>query len=130
MIVSDISISYYDKLVFATIEATAVLWLNLSYVKNNVLFTYLRKDLDTTNVLASTANKLEGGINSPLKAFLYVHRGLPKQRMLTAISYWLYANSIDPQPLETFIDSITPHKAQPAPQTSDGPVEIDTAINT
>ncbi|MFC5369815.1 IS1249 family transposase [Arcanobacterium bovis] len=100
------------------------------YVKDQVLFTYLRDDLDTTTVLASTTNKLEGGINSPLKAFLHAHRGWSEEHMLTAINYWLYTNSIDPKPLESFIDNITQPPKQPVQEEQPGPVEIDTAINT
>lgn len=59
------------------------------YVKEGILFTYLRTDLDVHTTLASTTNLLEGGINSPLKTFLYAHRGWQEHRMLTAISYFL-----------------------------------------
>lgn len=100
------------------------------YVRDDVLFTYLRKDLGTTSILASTTNRLEGGFNSPLKAFLRAHRGWSEEHMLTAIDYWLYARSIDPQPLETFIDNTTIQPPQPTHQEQSGPVEIDTAINT
>lgn len=57
------------------------------YVKDDVLFTFLDKNLHVTNKLSSTTNYLEGGINSPLKAFLYAHRGWSENRMLTAIDY-------------------------------------------
>lgn len=99
-------------------------------IKDDVLFTYLARDLNTTTSLASTTNKLEGAINSPLKAFLRAHRGWSEEHMLTAIDYWLYARSINPQPLETFIDNTTIRPPQPTREEPSGPVEIDTAINT
>ncbi|MDR6939397.1 hypothetical protein [Arcanobacterium hippocoleae] len=83
-----------------------------------------------TSTLAATTNPLEGGINSPLKAFLHAHRGLSQERMLTAIDYWLYHHSIDPQPLETFENNTITPVVKPTPQDSDRPVEIDTTINT
>ena len=102
-----------------------------TYVKSGVLFTFLAPDLDVSHTLASTTNPLEGGINSPLKAFLHAHRGWPEHRMLTAIDYWLYHRSIDPQPLETFVNNtIAQPQTQPVQKEQTGPVEIDTAINT
>lgn len=100
------------------------------YVKDGVLFAFLEKDLDITSQLASTTNPLEGSVNSPLKAFLYAHRGWTQERMLTAIDYCLYHRSIDPQPRESFASNIITPAVKPVKDTPDGPVEIDKAINT
>lgn len=100
------------------------------YVKEGVLFTYLRTDLDVHSLLASTTNPLEGGINSPLKAFLYAHRGWPEHHMLTAINYWLYTRSIDHQPLETFMNNTVTPSTKPELPAANRPAEIDTHINT
>ncbi|WP_126714761.1 hypothetical protein [Trueperella pyogenes] len=77
------------------------------------MFAFLEKDLDITSQLASTTNPLEGGVNSPLKAFLYAHRGWTQERMLTAIDYWLYHRSIDPQPRESFASNIITPAVKP-----------------
>ena len=50
--------------------------------------------------------------------------------MLTAIDYWLYARSVDHQPLETFINNTKPPKKKQLQELPPGPVEIDTTINT
>lgn len=100
------------------------------YVKDGILFTFLDPALNISRPLASTTNQLEGGINSPLKAFLHAHRGWSEHHMLTALDYWLYARSIDRQPLETFINTNTMITTpEPKPETQ-RPVEIDTAIST
>ncbi|MEW6927717.1 hypothetical protein [Trueperella pyogenes] len=98
------------------------------YSKEGVLFTFLDPDLDVSAPLASTTTPLEGGINSPLKAFLSAHRGWSENRMLTAIDYWLYHRSIDPQPLETFINNTATTKA-PRQEPQPGPTQIDNTIN-
>ncbi|MGV9183275.1 transposase [Arcanobacterium canis] len=45
------------------------------YVKDGVLFTFLASNLPVTRPLSSTTNSLEGGVNSPLKAYVKAHRG-------------------------------------------------------
>lgn len=109
-------------------ETRRMIWSLDRYVKESVLFAYLRADLDVHTTLASTTNLLEGGINSPFKTFLYAHRGWSKHRMLTAINYGLYIRSLDPKPLESFINNTNHPKAKA--QEEPRPVEIDTAINT
>lgn len=100
------------------------------HVKDGVLFTYLDTSIDATGPLASTTNRLEGGTNSVLKAFLHSHRGLSEDHMLTAIDYYLYSRSIDHEPLESFINTtVTTAKPRPAP-TPEGPAHIDNTINT
>lgn len=99
------------------------------HTKEGVLFTFLNPDLDTTTKLASTTNPLEGGINAPLKAFLHAHRGWSQDHMLTAIDYWLYNHSINPQPLENFATNTTTQSPTTKPQPEEGPPEIDTHIN-
>lgn len=100
------------------------------HIKDDILFTYLDTSLDVSQPLTSTTNPLEGGINAPLKAFLYAHRGWPEHHMLTAINYWLHTRSINPQPLETFINNTHPIKTTPTPKPDpDTPPEIDNTIN-
>ncbi|MCI7551535.1 MAG: IS1249 family transposase [Arcanobacterium sp.] len=100
------------------------------YVKDNVLFTYLDLGIDRAQPLAATTNPLEGGINAPLKGFLHAHRGWSEEHMLTALDYWLYNRSINPQPLETFITNTRQARPEPNPKpTSDQPTEIDNHID-
>lgn len=100
------------------------------YVKDGILFTFLNPDINHAQPLAATTNPLEGGINSPLKAFLHAHRGWSEHHMLTAIDYWLYARSIDRQPLDTFITNTRPARPVSKPKpNSDQPAEIDNAID-
>ena len=99
------------------------------YVKSGVLFTYLDPTIAVTTPIASTTNRLEGGTNAVLKAFLHTHRGLSEPRMLTAIDYFLYSRSVDPQPLETFMtNTITTPSPRPE-QSHEGPAQIDSHIN-
>lgn len=65
-----------------------------------------------------------------LKTYLRAHRGLSEEHMKTALDYFLYTRSIDPQPLATFINN-TPATTKPKPEPEpDGPAYIDNAINT
>ena len=100
------------------------------YVKDSALFTYLDPGIDRAQPLAATTNPLEGGINAPLKGFLHAHRGWSEEHMLTALDYWLYNRSINPQPLKTFITNT--RQARPASKhkpNSDQPAEIDNHID-
>ncbi|MEW6909912.1 hypothetical protein V3M84_09970, partial [Trueperella pyogenes] len=81
-----------------------------------MLFTFLNPDINAAQPLASTTNPLEGGINAPLKGFLHAHRGWSEDHMLTALDYWLYNRSINPQPLETFITNTRQARPEPNPK--------------
>ncbi len=100
------------------------------HIKDGVLFTFLEPPNQVTSKIVSTTNPLEGGANSPLKAFLHAHRGWPEEHMLTAINYFLYNRSINPQPLTNFINNNTTTRPAKPTHTTEGPVEIDHAINT
>ena len=68
----------------------------LRLLKENTLFTYLNEDLDTENIPA-TNNRIEGGVNSRLRAMLRDHRGLSVERRIKAVFWWCYMHS--PKPL-------------------------------
>ena len=68
----------------------------LRLLKENTLFTYLNEDLDTENIPA-TNNRIEGGVNSRLRAMLRDHRGLSIERRIKAVFWWCYMHS--PKPL-------------------------------
>ncbi|MGJ9464297.1 IS1249 family transposase [Actinotignum sp. GS-2025e] len=99
------------------------------YVKQGVLFTFLDPTLDVSSVLESTTNRLEGGVNAPLKEFLHIHRGWSQPHLLTALDYWLYSRSINTQPMSDFASNKTQVRKKPVSTPSDKPAEIDTHID-
>ena len=62
------------------------------------LFTYLDPGLAAEGPLPATNNRIEGGVNSRLRAMLRDHRGLTIERRLKAIFWWCYMHSPDPLP--------------------------------
>lgn len=69
----------------------------LRLLRENTLFTYLNEELSTDTVLPSTNNRIEGGVNSRLRAMLRDHRGLCVERRIKAVFWWCYTHS--PKPL-------------------------------
>lgn len=69
----------------------------LRLLRENTLFTYLNEELSTDTVLPSTNNRIEGGVNSRLRAMLRDHRGLSVERRIKAVFWWCYMHS--PKPL-------------------------------
>ena len=68
----------------------------LRLLRENTLFTYLNEDVDVENIPA-TNNRIEGGVNSRLRAMLRDHRGLCVERRIKAVFWWCYMHS--PKPL-------------------------------
>ena len=67
-------------------------------IKEGTLFTYLDEGLRTEiDRIPSTNNRIEGGINSRLRAMLREHRGLSIERRIKAVFWWCYMHS--PRPL-------------------------------
>ena len=62
------------------------------------LFTYLDPALAAEGPLPSTNNRIEGGVNSRLRAMMRDHRGLSIERRPKAIFWWCYAHSPSPLP--------------------------------
>ncbi|BDZ37849.1 hypothetical protein [Microbacterium suwonense] len=56
------------------------------------LFTFLDPKLAELKI-SSTTNKIEGGINSPLRRILTHHRGLSEHHQRRALEWWLYTNT-------------------------------------
>ena len=100
------------------------------YVKQGVLFTFLDSSLEVSTRLESTTNRLEGGVNAPLKEFLHSHRGWSESHLLTALDYWLYSRSVNTQPMSDFASNTMQPRKEPVSTPSDKPVEIDTHIDT
>jgi putative transposase len=66
--------------------------------------------------LPCTSNRLEGGINSPIKRMLLNHRGMPETHMLKACEWMCQKHSGQPLPP---IDSMLPHNGGQKEQADD-----------
>ncbi len=67
--------------------------------------------------LPCTSNRLEGGINSPIKRMLLDHRGMPEQHMLRACEWMCWKRSGQPLPS---IDSMLPQQTHRPEADGDG----------
>lgn len=65
----------------------------LKLIQENTLFKYLDNELTTDFIVASTNNRIEGGINSRLREMLRNHSDLSIERRIKAIFWMLYALS-------------------------------------
>lgn len=66
-------------------------------LKEETIFTYLDEDLITEiGDVPSTNNRIEGGVNSRLRAMLREHRGLSIERRIKAVFWWCYMHSPEP----------------------------------
>lgn len=66
-------------------------------INEGTLFTYLDETLkDEIGEIPSTNNRIEGGINSRLRAMLRDHRGLSVERRIKAVFWWCYMHSPEP----------------------------------
>jgi hypothetical protein len=62
-------------------------------VNKGTLFTYLDLELSENGSLPATNNKLEGGVNAPLRQLLREHRGMNIDRRIKAIFWWCYLHT-------------------------------------
>lgn len=62
------------------------------------LFAFLEPKLTAAGPVARTTNRLEGGVNSPLKHVLLDHHGLPEEHMRRACEWVCYMKSGNPAP--------------------------------
>ena len=70
----------------------------LRLISEGTMFTYLDEELlRRIEKIPSTNNRIEGGINSRLRAMLRDHRGLSIERRIKAVFWWCYMHS--PKPL-------------------------------
>lgn len=81
--------------------------------RQDVLFTYLREDLDGLGI-SPTTNRIEGGANHPIKDLLRRHRGMTDAHRRRATEWWCYLHSTNPAPPATLI---RPEHYKPAPTT-------------
>lgn len=54
------------------------------------LFTYLDPALSAERPLPATNNRIEGGVNAPLRSMLRNHRGMSVTRRIKAVFWWCY----------------------------------------
>lgn len=67
-------------------------------VSSNRLFTFLDELLTLDGPMPSTNNRIEGGVNAPLRQMLRDHRGMGLLRRVKAVFWWCYAHSERPLP--------------------------------
>ena len=84
-------------------------------ISSGYLFTYLDPLLSLDTSLPSTNNRIEGGVNAPLREMLRLHRGMSLNRRIKAIFWWCYlhtecplgpANILKVMPTDDDIDEI------------------------
>ena len=57
-------------------------------INKGTLFTYLDPGLAASGPLPATNNRIEGGVNAPLRELLRNHRGLSTMRRIKAVFWW------------------------------------------
>ena len=66
-------------------------------LKEGTMFTYLNEKLKLElETIPSTNNRIEGSVNSRLRAMLRDHRGLSIERRIKAVFWWCYMHSPEP----------------------------------
>lgn len=68
----------------------------LKLIKENILFTYLDKELRADFDAPAMNNRIEGGVNARLREMLRNHRGLSIERRIKAVYWWCYQHSPEP----------------------------------
>lgn len=66
-------------------------------INRQVLFTYLDPVLAEDGCVPATNNRIEGGVNAPLRQMLRDHRGLSLIRRIKAVFWWCYLHTECPQ---------------------------------
>lgn len=73
-------------------------------VNEGTMFTYLDESLrKEISEIPATNNRIEGGINSRLRAMLRYHRGLSIERRIKAVFWWCYMHSPEPLPVSEIL---------------------------
>src|SRR5699024_5650162 len=69
--------------------------------RKGTLFQYLQPDLlnQVQTPVSSTTNRIEGGINAPLRRMLSQHRGMRLPRRKRAVEWWLQQHTEAPAPV-------------------------------
>ncbi len=100
-------------------------------IRRGHLFTFLDPELTAEGPVPGTNNRLEGGVNAPLREMLRLHRGMSTLRRAKAVFWWCCMHSECPLPpaeilqvMPTDGDIAELHrKAAYGPQKREGPQE-------
>ncbi|AZN29551.1 IS1249 family transposase [Flaviflexus salsibiostraticola] len=97
------------------------------------LFTHLNPELHAvTGTIPRTTNRLEGGINSPLKALIATHRGMPPAHQRALTDWYLYYRTEAPEDPATTAARYHDHHAHiraDAAHQQNQPRQYDTALD-
>lgn len=84
----------------------------LRLTKEGTMFTYLDKELkEDVETIPSTNNRIEGGVNSRIRAMLRDHRGLSIERRIKAVFWWCYMHSPKPLSASEILDLMPTDKS-------------------
>lgn len=84
----------------------------LKLIREGSMFTYIDEDLITEiDRIPSTNNRIEGGINSRLRAMLRDHRGLSIERRIKAVFWWCYMHSPEPLSASEIVNTMPTDKS-------------------
>ena len=83
-------------------------------ISTNHLFTFLDEFLTLDGQKPKTNNKIEGGVNAPLRQMLREHRGMSLMRRIKAIFWWCYMHT------ECHLGAADILKAMPTDKEIDG----------
>lgn len=81
-------------------------------LKEGNMFTYLDEELIAEiGDIPSTNNRIEGGVNSRLRAMLREHRGLSVERRIKAVFWWCYMHSPKPLSVSEILETMPADKS-------------------
>ncbi len=86
----------------------------IKLLKENTLFTYLDEEMRKEFEIPSTNNRIEGGVNSPLREMLRNHRGLSIERRIKAVYWWCYMHSPKPLSVSEILKTMPTDKSIPS----------------
>ena len=84
-------------------------------VNKGTMFTFLDLELSKDGPLPATNNKIEGGVNAPLRQLLREHRGMNIDRRIKAVFWWCYLHTecplgpkkmLEAMPTDDYINSL------------------------
>jgi len=84
----------------------------LRLLKEDTMFTYLDENLiNEIGNVPCTNNRIEGSVNSRLRAMLREHRGLSIERRIKAVFWWCYMHSPKPLSVTEILETMPTDKS-------------------
>src|SRR5699024_5501892 len=83
--------------------------------------------------VSSTTNRIEGGVNAPLRQMLSLHRGMRLDRRKRPVEWWLHQHTEAPVPVHTFIQPQhydPTARSKPTIEEPIGPALYDRGLST